>query len=98
MGKGVIRMGKKKWTNQEKKLIALELLRGEKTVAQVSKEYGVSDGMVYKWRELAVKAIGRAFNEKPPEYGSSAERDRLLKIIGEQTCVIETLKKISEKL
>ena len=88
----------RRWSDDEKKLVALELLKGGKSVSQISKERSVSDALIYKWRDQALKAIERAFkgNGKKAESDFSGERDRLLKIIGEQACVIETLKKISE--
>lgn len=91
-------MQKSKWSKDEKKLVALELFKGGKSVGQLAKERGMSEALIYRWRDQALKAIESAFNgsEGKAQSGSSGERDRLLKIIGEQACVIETLKKISE--
>jgi len=88
----------RKWSDDEKKLVVLELLKGGKSVSQISKERGVSDALIYRWRDQALKAIEGAFKGNGSKAGSDStgERDRLLKIIGEQACVIETLKKISE--
>jgi len=76
----------------------LNFFEETKGVSQLSKEYGASDAMVYRWRDKALKAISKSFSENTSEKDSFVERDRLMKIIGKQTCVIETLKKISEKL
>ena len=91
-------MGKRKWKEAEKKLIVLEVLRGEKSAVQIAKEKGVSDALIYRWREEALKAIDQTFadNGRKRREDFSAERERYLKIIGEQACVIDTLKKISE--
>jgi transposase-like protein len=88
----------RKWSKEEKKLVVLELLKGGKSVSQLTKERGISDALIYRWRDQALKAVEGAFNGNngKAESGFSGERDRLLKIIGEQACVIETLKKISE--
>jgi hypothetical protein len=57
----------------------------------------MSDALIYRWRDQALKGIEVAFNDRPKtESVVSGERDRLMRIIGEQACVIETLKKISE--
>ena len=88
-----------KWSEAQKKLVILELLRGKKGVAELAKEHGMSDAQIYKWRDQALVAIDTCFHGKKAtgfKNESSAERDKLLKIIGEQACVIETLKKISE--
>jgi len=92
-------MPKRKWSEDEKKLVVLELLKGGKSASQISKERGISDALIYHWRDQALKAIEGAFNGNgggKAESGFSGERDRLIKVIGEQACVIETLKKISE--
>ena len=86
-------MGNKKWSNKEKKLVVMELLRGQKSVSQLSKERGMSDALIYHWRDQALKAVGEGLSGTN---GGVSERERLLKIIGEQACVIDTLKKISE--
>lgn len=91
-------MQKLKWSKEEKKLVVLELLKGGKSVGQIARERGMSEALIYRWRDQALKAIEGAFNGNGggKEPGVSGERDRLMKIIGEQACVIETLKKISE--
>ena len=91
-------MPKLKWSKEEKKLVVLELLKGGKSVSQLAKERGMSEALIYKWRDQAFKAIDGTFNgnSDKSDNGFSGERDRLMRIIGEQACVIETLKKISE--
>ena len=92
-------MPKLKWGKDEKKLVVLELLKGGKSVGQIAKERGMSEALIYRWRDQALKAIEGAFNGNGGGKGESeisGERDRLMRIIGEQACVIETLKKISE--
>ncbi|MEI7752460.1 MAG: transposase [Candidatus Omnitrophota bacterium] len=91
-------MPKLKWSKEEKKLVVLELLKGGKSVGQLTKERGMSEALIYRWRDQAFKAIDGAFNGNggKTEAGLTWERDRLMRIIGEQACVIETLKKISE--
>lgn len=74
----------------------MELLKGGKGVGQLARERGMSEALIYRWRDQALKAIEGAFKGNGGKSGSgfTGERDRLLKIIGEQACVIETLKKI----
>ena len=76
----------------------MALLKGGKSVGQLAKERGMSEALIYRWRDQALKAMEGAFKGNGSKAGAdfSSERDRLLKIIGEQACVIETLKKISE--
>jgi len=53
-------------------------------------------GGEYRWRDRALQGISETFSNKKRnnQANSDAERERLLKIIGEQACVIDTLKKI----
>jgi transposase-like protein len=90
-------MSVQKWSEAQKKLVILELLQGKKSVIELAKEHGMSDGQIYKWKDQALLAIDTCFqNKEVSKNDFSAERDKLLKIIGEQACVIDTLKKISE--
>jgi len=93
-------MRRQKLTGAEQKLMVLEILKGTKSVGQVAKEHGVSDALLYKWRDKALKAISSAFNDNSRKNREdfNIERDRLLKIIGDQVCVIDTLKKTSDML
>jgi len=94
-------MKKQNWTEEEKRLMVLEIIKGKKTAGQIAKERGISDSLVYRWRDKALQAISESFSDKRRQSRTAnptAERDRFLKIIGEQACVIDTLKKTSEML
>ncbi len=93
-------MNKKNWSSEVKTAIVLEMLKGQKPVTQICKEYGVSDGVVYKWRDDALEAIQTVLSDKRKRNNVSneAEKERLLKIIGQQTVVIDYQKKISQRV
>lgn len=93
-------MSHKKWSPEEKMAIVLEMLKGQKPVTQLCKEYGVSDSVVYKWRDDALEAVQRSLSDrrKGTKISSEAEKDRLLKIIGQQAVVIDYQKKISQRV
>jgi transposase-like protein len=40
----------KHYTGKQKAQIVLEILKEEKTVTQISSEYGVHSSQIYKWR------------------------------------------------
>jgi transposase-like protein len=90
----------KKWTKEEKTVVVLEMIRGQKSVAQICKEYGIHENVAYKWRDQALKGMEEALSDKrKTRYQTpEAEKERLLKIIGHQACVIDMQKKISEML
>jgi len=92
---------KKKWTVEEKLAVVLDGFKG-RPMTEVCREYGISDAQYYKWRSEAIEGLkeglkdkrGKEFRDKSPE----VERNRLLKLIGEQQLIIDLQKKISESL
>ena len=90
----------KKWSPEEKLAIVMEMLKKERPVSQICKEYGVNDGMAYKWRDDALNAMQDALKDgrKNRKASPEAEKERLLKIIGQQAVVIDYQKKISQQL
>jgi transposase len=70
-------MRKRNWDKEEQRLIVLEILKGAKTVSQVAKEHGISDSLVYRWRDQALQGISEAFDNKKRnnQINSNAERD-----------------------
>jgi putative transposase len=93
-------MKQKKYSVDEKMAVVLALIKGQKTVSQICKEYGVSDSIVYRWRDEALESIKIGFSDKRKQrdHTPEAERERLLKIIGQQTVIIDFQKKISQDL
>ena len=52
---------KKQFTNTFKAQVALELLKGEKTLSQVSAEYEVAAIQLSQWKSTAVKGLPSLF-------------------------------------
>lgn len=95
-------MGKKSKISADIKLAAiLEGIKG-RSVVELCREYGISENQYYKWRDEALKGMKDSLQDKRrKEYrdkSSEAERNRLLKLIGEQQLIIDIQKKISETL
>lgn len=87
-------MKRKKYPKEFKARVALEAIKGEKSVAQISAEYEVHGNMVTKWKKQLKDNIANIFvrkNEREPE----AERqiENLYKQIGKQQVEIDWLKK-----
>lgn len=87
----------RKYTLETKSRIVLELLRGEKSVAQASREYRIKDSLLYRWKEQFLEGGKQAF-----AYGQPAEQKRradkvaeLERIIGKLTMQLEIAKKAS---
>ena len=92
---------RKKWTTDEKLAIVLDGFKG-RVVREICKEYGISDAQYYKWRDEALNMLKEGFKDRRQKghrnQSAEAERNRLLKIIGEQHVIIDIQKKISETL
>jgi len=92
---------KKKWSHEEKLAIVLDGLKG-RSVREICTEYGVCETQYYKWRDEALNLLKEGFKDKRRkgnrDRSGEADRNRLLKIIGEQQLIIDIQKKISDSL
>ena len=92
---------RKKWSHEEKLAIVLDGFKG-RGVREICTEYGVSETQYYKWRDEALNLIKEGFKDKrrkgSRDRSGEADRNRLLKIIGEQRLIIDIQKKISDSL
>lgn len=91
-------MGKyRKYSPETKVRIVLEILRGEKSVAQASRDYQIKDSLLYRWKDTFLSGAQQAF-----AYGQSAEQKRradkeaeLERLVGKLTMQLEIAKKAS---
>ncbi len=87
-------MKKKKYPKEFKARVALEALKGEKSIAQISSEYQVHGNMVSKWKKQLKDNIASIFvrkNEREPD--DKQLIDNLYKQIGKSQVEIDWLKK-----
>lgn len=93
-------MKQRKYSAEEKMAVVLEMMKGEKPVTQICKSHGISDAMAYRWRDEALEAMKNGLSDKRKQRhrAPEAEKERLLKIIGQQAVIIDFQKKISEEL
>lgn len=93
-------MKMRKYTADEKMAVVMEMVRSGKSVTQICKENGISDGMAYRWRDEALLGMRDALSDKRKDRnsGSNADKEQLLKIIGQQAVIIEYQKKISDSI
>ncbi len=91
---------KKKWAVEEKLAVVLDGLKG-RTVREICREYGISETQYYRWREEAINGMKQNLQDKRKKQARDqsweVERNRLLKLVGEQQLIIDIQKKISEK-
>ena len=87
-------MKRKKYPKEFKARVAMEALKGEKSIAQISSEYEIHGAMVTKWKKQLTDNISDIFirkNERDPS--AEQQLDSLYKQIGRQQVEIDWLKK-----
>jgi len=96
-------MKRNRYTKQEKAKIVLELLREEKTTAQITSEYGVHPTMLSQWKKAVLEGLpelfepeGRTLRKAQREH--EEEKDRLYRKIGQLEIEVDWLKKKSEEV
>ena len=66
--------------------VALAALREQETIAEISRRYKLHANMVYKWRQVLLENLPRAFEKEEASAGYALEREaELLQKIGELT-------------
>ncbi len=93
-------MARKQFSNEFKAKVALEALKGEKTIAQLSSEYGVHASQINAWKQQAREKRPELFGRSSglDEQRREAEQDRLYQQIGRLQVEVDWLRKKSKAL
>lgn len=95
-------MGKtrKNYSSAFKAKVALEAIKKEKTIAQLSSEYGVHANQINQWRKRLLEELPDIFSKKRQKKEKDAEdlQDELYRQIGQLKVELEWLKKKSKQL
>lgn len=80
--------------------VALEAVKGEKTIAELSSKYGVHPNIVGKWRKELLERLPEIFNARKSRQEKEREEDieKLYKSIGQLKVENDWLKKKLELL
>jgi transposase len=82
-------------TSDFKAKVALEAIRGDLTLNEISKKYGVHATQINRWKQQALGGIKSSFNGKQQKAENDTRQltDDLYRQIGQLTCENEFLKK-----
>ena len=88
-------MMRKKFEAGFKAKVALEAFRGEKTLAQISSEYGVHANLISRWKQELMQGVSGVFGNKKnrTDNGEEEKIEKLYKSIGELKVENDWLKK-----
>jgi len=80
--------------------VALEALRGEKTVSEIAAQYEVHPNQVAQWRKKVLESLPSIFSGRRKKEDREGEelRDELFRQIGQLKVELDWLKKKSEQL
>lgn len=96
-------MSKRRAFRPEFKLEAvLEMVRGEKSLAQICRERDITESLLYTWRDAFFKRAPAIFSDqRSSSNGSDPQAERIAELermVGKLTMEIEVLKKASSLL
>ena len=75
--------------------VALEAIRGELTINQISTKYSVHATQINRWKKQALKILKQSFSSKPQQEDAAQQKliETLYRRIGELSLETEFLKK-----
>ena len=88
-------MGGKKYSKELKAQIALDAIKGQKTIAELASEYGVHANQISIWKKQLLDVAPAAFSngkDKDAEK-KEVERDHLYQKVGQLQIEVDWLKK-----
>lgn len=89
-------MTKKSFTSAFKSKVAIEALKGHKTVNELASEFDIHPTQVNNWKRQLIEMSKSAFNDKQQrktQKQAEEERDRLYTQIGKLKVEVDWLKK-----
>jgi transposase len=96
---GMVSIGRRRWSSEEKIRIVMESLNTNITIAELCRKYSVSPVVFYHWRERFIEGGKMVLSGSRKNGGSKeleAENERLKKLIGELTIANDAFKKTLE--
>ena len=89
---------KKSYSSAEKAKIALEAIKGERTINEISHRYGVHSTQINQWKKQLIRALPDVFSQHQAQKDGEQQvlMDRLYQQIGQLTVERDFLKKKSE--
>jgi len=86
---------RKTYDNQFKARVALEVIKGERTISEIASQFEVHPNQITKWKKQLLENVSGVFSrKKDPEIDELRKlNEELYKKIGKQNIELEFLKK-----
>jgi len=86
---------RKTYDNQFKARVALEVIKGERTISEIASQFEVHPNQITKWKKQLLENVSAVFSrKKDPEIDELRKlNEELYKKIGKQNIELEFLKK-----
>ncbi len=88
---------RRKFSAEFKARVVLQLLSGEKSLAQASREYGIKDSVLSRWKQEFVERSGQVFEGGPDRERAAQDKQvaELERMVGRLTMELAIAKKAS---
>lgn len=86
---------RKRYNAQTKAQVAIESIRGQKTINELASEYGVHPNQINQWKKHLLETAPDVFtnNQSVKKHSEEVLKDRLYQEIGKLKVELEFLKK-----
>ena len=88
---------RKKHSDAFKLKVALAALKGDKTVAEMCNEFGVSSSQIYGWKDKLIEQGATVFADKRRADNQKNEVDRLHRLLGKITAERDFLSHVLDR-
>jgi len=90
-------MTRRRYSKELKARVALDALKGQKTVSEIASEYKIHPNQVSQWKKKALDGMSESFARgKSNEVEDlESERDRLYRKVGQLQIEVDWLKKVT---
>lgn len=89
---------RREFSSEFKLRIVVQIVSGEKTIAQLSREHKIKDSLLAIWRDKFLEQAPQIFAKGAAPVSGEERIAELERVIGKQHMEIEVLKKASKRL
>ena len=88
-------MKRQKFSKEFKAKVALDAIKGQRTINEIASEFEVHPSQVNTWKKQALEGLGGAFDKTNPkkEEALEKEKERLYQKVGQLQIEVDWLKK-----